>query len=115
VEQEENTGIFLQDYLEIIGYQVDWLKNGNSFLEKVRTLKPDLIFLDGDLAGNISSWNLLKQIREKPKLQNLPVVITSMNQPNLQELSSLQISVNEYLLKPIRIAKLEKMLKQYLK
>ncbi|MBH8572521.1 PAS domain S-box protein [Nostocaceae cyanobacterium CENA369] len=115
VEQEENTGIFLQDYLEIIGYQVDWLKNGNSFLEKVRTLKPDLIFLDGDLAGNISSWNLLKQLKEKPKLQNLPVVITSANQPDLQELSSLQISANEYLLKPIRIAKLEKMLKQYLK
>ncbi|MFN6569335.1 ATP-binding protein [Dendronalium sp. ChiSLP03b] len=115
VGQEENAAIFLQDYLQIIGYQVDWLNNGNSFLEQVRTLKPDLILLDGDLVEGFTSWDLLKLLRKEPDLQQLPVVMTSANQPALQKVNDLQTGANEYLLKPIRIAQLEIMLREYLK
>ncbi|RCJ27242.1 hybrid sensor histidine kinase/response regulator [Nostoc minutum NIES-26] len=115
VGQEENAAIFLQDYLQIIGYQVDWLNNGNSFLEQVRTLKPDLILLDGDLVEGFTSWDLLKLLRKEPDLQQLPVVMTSANQPALQKVNDLQTGANEYLLKPIRIAQLETMLREYLK
>ncbi|MBH8563405.1 PAS domain S-box protein [Nostoc sp. CENA67] len=114
VEQEENTGIFLQDYLQIIGYQVEWINNGDSFLEQVRSFKPDLILLDGQLRGNVSSWHLLKIIREEPDLKNLPVVMTSTKELTLEKVINLESGANEYLLKPIRIVQLETMLKQYL-
>ncbi|QSJ18103.1 PAS domain S-box protein [Nostoc sp. UHCC 0702] len=114
VEQEENTGIFLQDYLQIIGYQVEWINNGNSFLEQVQSLNPDLILLDGQLIGDVCSWDLVKIIREEPDLQHLPVVMTSTKELALEKVSGLQTGVNEYLLKPIRIVQLETMLKQYL-
>ncbi len=38
VEPEENIAIFLQDYLQILGYQVDWIYNSNNFASEVRTL-----------------------------------------------------------------------------
>ncbi|BAZ50485.1 multi-sensor hybrid histidine kinase [Nostoc sp. NIES-4103] len=114
VEQEENAGTFLQDYLQIIGYQVEWINNGDSFLEQVRSLKPDLIVLDGQLIGDVCSWDILKIIREEADLQNLPVVMTTTKELTLEKASSLEASANEYLLKPIRIVQLETMLKQYL-
>ncbi|WGV23673.1 PAS domain S-box protein [Halotia branconii] len=115
IEPEENTAVFLQDYLQIIGYQVDWTNNSNSFLQEMRTLKPDLILLDEQLEGDINSWDLLKSIRQESDLQNLLVIMMSVNEPPLEKVSGLKSEVNDYLAKPIRIGQLETLLKRYLK
>jgi PAS domain S-box-containing protein len=115
VEPEENIAIFLQDYLQMIDYQVDWIFNSNNFASEVRTLKPDLILLDEQLVGDISGWDLLQIIRQEPDLQDSLVVMMNDNEPALETLSDLQTGTNDYLLKPIRIGQLETILKRYLK
>ena len=75
VEDEENTAILLQDYLQTIGYQVEKTRDSSSFLHRVRNFQPDLILLDVHLSGDVSGWDLLNLLRQIPSWQDLPVVI----------------------------------------
>ncbi|MCC5644704.1 PAS domain S-box protein [Nostoc sp. CHAB 5824] len=110
VENEENTAIVLQDYLQTIGYQVKWIDSGNNFLEQVRTLQPNLILLDVELGGDASGWDLLNLLKQEPYWQDLQVVMMGLNELPEENLSILQAGANDYLLKPIQVAQLESIL-----
>jgi hypothetical protein len=114
VEDEEHTAILLQDYLQTIGYQVEYLSNENGFLEKVQTQQPDLILLDVQLKNNISGWDLLTQVRSYVSKEDLPIVM--MTPVVVAEFSDrfLQSDANDYLSKPIGIIQLESILIKYL-
>ncbi|MEH2399395.1 PAS domain S-box protein [Nostoc sp.] len=113
VVEEENTGIVLQNYLQTIGYQVKWIDNKNKFLEQVRTLQPDLIFLDVQLVDDIRDWDLLNILKQEHSLQHLQVVMMGFSEPP-EKLSIVQAGANDYLLKPIRVVELESILMRYL-
>ncbi|MEH2444597.1 MAG: PAS domain S-box protein [Nostoc sp.] len=113
VVEEENTGIVLQNYLQTIGYQVKWIDNKNKFLEQVRTLQPDLIFLDVQLVDDLRDWNLLNILKQEPSLQHMQVVIMGFSEPP-EKLSIVQAGANDYLLKPIQVVQLESILMRYL-
>ncbi|MBX9256539.1 PAS domain S-box protein [Desmonostoc muscorum CCALA 125] len=114
VEDEQNTGIVLQDYLQTIGYQVKWINSGNDFLKQVQSLKPDLILLDVQLVGDVSGWDLLNILRQEPSLEDLQVVMMGFNELSEEKISILEAGANDYILKPIRIFELESMLMRYL-
>ncbi|MBD2728240.1 PAS domain S-box protein [Nostoc sp. FACHB-892] len=114
VEEEENTAILLQDYLQAIGYQVTWIDNGNDFLKQVQNLQPDLVFLDFHLVGDVSKWNLPNILRHEPSCKNLQIVIISSTEPPEQEITMLSGNANDYLIKPIRVVQLESILMRYL-
>ncbi|MEH2393445.1 MAG: PAS domain S-box protein [Nostoc sp.] len=113
IVEEENTGIVLQNYLQTIGYQVKWIDNKNKFLEEVRTLQPDLIFLDVQLVDDVSGWDLLNILKQEPSLQHLQVVMMGFSEPS-EKLSIVQAGANDYLLKPIQVVQLESILIRYL-
>ncbi|MEI1374015.1 PAS domain S-box protein [Nostoc sp. UHCC 0926] len=113
VVEEENTGIVLQNYLQTIGYQVKWIDNKKSFLEQVRTLQPDLIFLDVQFVDDIRDWDLLNILKQEPSLQHLHVVMMGFSE-HPEKLSIVQAGANDYLLKPIRVVELESILMRYL-
>lgn len=122
VEDEENTAILLQDYLQTIGYQVEKTRDSNSFLHRVRNFQPDLILLDVHLTGDVSGWDLLNLLRQIPSMQDLPVVIMTpmgMTVDRDAEYRNLterlwQAGANDYLSKPIGIVQLESILMRYL-
>jgi hypothetical protein len=113
IENEENTAILLQDYLQTIGYQTEWIDNSNNFLNNLQNLQPDLIFLDIELVEDISGCNLLNILKQEASLQHLPVVIISSSNPFDKD-SMLLAGANDYLIKPIRIVQLESILMRYL-
>jgi PAS domain S-box-containing protein len=122
VEDEENTAILLQDYLQTIGYQVEKSRDSNSFFYRVRNFQPDLILLDVHLTGDVSGWDLLNLLREISSWQHLPVVIMIPMEMTLErdaEYRSFmerlrQAGANDYLSKPIGVVKLESILMRYL-
>ena len=122
VEDEENTAILLQDYLQTIGYEVEKTRDSKSFLERLRNFQPDLILLDVHLSGDVSGWDLLNLVRQIPSWQDLPVVVMTpmgMTVERDAEGSNLrerlwEAGANDYLSKPIGIVKLESILMQYL-
>ena len=58
------------------GYQVDVARDGESGLEKVKKLKPDLLILD-IILPKFNGWEVLGQIRKDPKFEKLKVIIIS--------------------------------------
>jgi CheY-like chemotaxis protein len=114
VENDERSAMLLQDYLRMIGHQVEHINHGVDFLKRVRDFQPNLILLDIQLAGNINGLDLLRTLRQEPDLQALPVVtITAMAMAGDRE-RCLEAGANEYLSKPMGIAQLEAILMRYL-
>ncbi len=75
-------------------------KNGREAKEKIETLQPDVIFLDIEMPG-LSGFELLE------KLEVLPIVVfcTAYDQYSLKAFETNSI---DYLVKPVRLERLEK-------
>ncbi|MDJ0617399.1 MAG: ATP-binding protein [Calothrix sp. MO_192.B10] len=112
LESQEKAGKLLQDYLQAIGFQVEYLQDGKEFLQKVHSHQPDLILLDGDwLDNNRTGWDLLAQLRQDKDFPDLPVVM--MISANTTDNSD-RYTANECLTKPLGIVQLESIIMQYL-
>ncbi|MFS0515654.1 PAS domain S-box protein [Nostoc sp. UIC 10607] len=114
VEKEEKTATVLQDYLHTIGYKVKWIDNEKEFLNQVQNFQPDLVFFDFQLISDVSILNLLNIIRQDPTWENTPIVMMTFSEPLEEEMTMLQGSANDYLVKPIRTVQLESLLMRYL-
>lgn len=113
VEDDDKSAMLLQDYLQVLGYQVEHLANGEGFLERVRYLQPALILLDVQLPGHLTGLDLLAMLRSQPDLQHIAVVmVTAMAMEGDRE-RCLAAGANDYISKPIGIAKLEAILSKY--
>lgn len=114
VEDDKHTGILLQDYLQTIGYQVEWISEGKEFLEKVRIYQPNLILLDIQLR-DYSGLDLLAYLRKAPDLQNKVVVLMTPSKDSDSDHNRfIQAGANDFVSKPIGIVKLESILMKYL-
>jgi PAS domain S-box-containing protein len=114
VEDDGVSATLLQDYLKAIGYQVDAMGDGKDFLRQVRRSSPNLILMDMQLSRSLSGLDLLKQLRNEPDLQDLPViVVTAMAMAGDRE-NFLAQGATDYLSKPLDIVQLELMLIKYL-
>ncbi len=113
VEDDKHTGALLQDYLQTIGYQVEWVLDGKDFLAKVRNFNPSLILLDVQL-GNFNGLDLLASLRETADLKDKCVVIMTPAQDNDNSRNKfIQAGANDLVSKPIGIIKLESILMKY--
>ena len=112
VEDDKHTGKLLQDYLQTTGYQVEWMADGNDFLEIVRFYQPNLILLDIQL-GNCSGWDLLASLRKTSDLQDKIVVVMTPSKDDSSRRKFIQAGANDFVGKPIGIVKLESILMRY--
>lgn len=113
VEDDQSSAKLLHNYLETIGYQVKHISQPNSFLETVRSLKPNLILLNVQLENSLIILDLLRCFRQQPQWQQLPVVIISAAIAIEQD-RFLAAGANDYFLKPLGIAQIELILSKYL-
>ncbi|MBJ2173167.1 response regulator transcription factor [Aureibaculum sp. A20] len=83
---------------------IDTAKNGTEAKEKINQLNPDVIFLDIEMPG-LTGFELLDQ------LEQIPMVIfcTAFDQYALQAFETHSI---DYLVKPVRLERLEKTVKK---
>tara|TARA_B100000809_G_scaffold211906_1_gene215720 strand:+ start:878 stop:1639 length:762 start_codon:yes stop_codon:yes gene_type:complete len=79
---------------------IDTAKNGKIGKEKIERLQPDLIFLDIEMPG-LTGFQMLE------KLESIPLVVfcTAYDE---YALKAFETSSIDYLVKPVRIARLEK-------
>jgi PAS domain S-box-containing protein len=77
VEDDDCTAMLLQDYLEAIGYEIEYASDASSFLERVRRFGPDLILLDVQLPDEVTGLDLICCLRQEPELRHLPVVMVT--------------------------------------
>jgi len=72
VEDEKIVALDIRNHLRTIGHEVIGISSsGEDCLEKLDTLKPDLVLMDINLAGSLSGIETAKKINEK---MNIPII-----------------------------------------
>jgi CheY-like chemotaxis protein len=77
VDDEENLIVLVKTLLEQEGYEVITAIDGKECLDKLKTVKPDLILLDMMMPG-MSGREVCEKIRGNPKTKNLKVAFLTV-------------------------------------
>jgi len=80
-------------------YHVITAVNGEDALEKIIQLKPDLLLSDV-MMPKLDGFNLLKKIRSRPDIQNIPVILLSARAGEEARVEGLDTGADDYLVKP---------------
>ncbi|WP_397407131.1 response regulator [Polaromonas sp.] len=89
----------LSHILEVEGYQVSVVDNGQSALEVTGRARPSLI-ISGVAIPEMSGYELCRQIKAGPGLSQVPVIlVTSLSDPN-EVLLGLQCGADSFVIKP---------------
>ena len=113
VEDERHTAELLQHALETQGYKVECAHTGTAGIEKIKAVKPSLIFLDIGLPG-MDGWSVLEILKSSEKLKDIPVLMcTAENQMSDIEKAD-KFGVSGYITKPIRISRVVEKVKEIL-
>ena len=84
--------------LELEGFEVDEVNNGEDALAKAIDYKPDLIVLDA-MMPKISGFDVLDILRNTPETANIHVImLTALGQPKDKERAQ-ALGVDDYLVK----------------
>jgi len=72
-------------------------KDGKEGLEKIRSIKPDLIILDIMLPGGMNGFDILEEIKKDPAVMSIPVLV--LTNLDTEEKVAREIGAVEYLVK----------------
>lgn len=98
VEDDEALAGVYQARLEIEGFSVKQVNNGEDALAATREFKPDLILLDA-MMPKISGFDVLDILRNTPDTKNIKVImLTALSQPKDKERAE-NLGVDDYLVK----------------
>jgi DNA-binding response OmpR family regulator len=97
VDDEPKIVELARDYLEHAGFTVRTAANGESALDVVRRDRPDLVVLDLGLPG-LDGLDVTRRIRRD---SNLPVIMLTARDDELDKLLGLELGADDYLTKPI--------------
>ena len=100
VDDNEMNRDMLSRRLRKLGYDAEVAEDGTIALEKIRKHKYDLILLD-IMMPVVSGLDVLKTIREKYTLSDLPVImVTAKDQPE-DLVEAFKLGANDYITKPV--------------
>jgi DNA-binding response OmpR family regulator len=96
VDDEPRIAELARDYLEHAGFGVRIAATGETALQSVRRDRPDLVVLDLGLPG-IDGLDVTRTIRRD---SNLPVIMLTARDDELDKLLGLELGADDYLTKP---------------
>ena len=112
VEDDKKLREELKIFLERHGYEVSTLEKFDNSIEDILGYKADLILLDINLP-NADGEYICREIR---KVSNIPIIIVTSRDSELDELLSINNGADQYVTKPyniqILLAKIERLLKR---
>lgn len=103
VEDEENLGITLSEYLKALGYECFWARNAKSARELFKSEKPSVILMDIGLPDG----NGLEVAREfrKTRKDFVLLFLSALNDPEIK-VEGLEIGADDYITKPFALKEL---------
>src|SRR5438270_12322757 len=84
--------------VENVQEAIRYLSREEAFADTRRYPTPDLVLLDHQLPGD--GGQIIKWIREQPRLRSLPIVVFSGSEDSRHKSHALQLGANAYYLKP---------------
>lgn len=105
VEDEQALALLLKYNLEKEGYDVIIEDRGNKVLGVVEHECPSLILLDWMLP-ELSGVEICKQIRSKPDLKNIPIIMLTAKGQEEDKIKGLNAGADDYVTKPFSVPEL---------
>jgi CheY-like chemotaxis protein len=105
VEDDADVRRFACRVLELEGYGVLEAVNGDEGLRLAAENMPSLVLLDLRLPGR-DGWSVLEEIRSKPELSSIRVVVFSASAGEPHRQRALSMGAADYLIKPLSAASL---------
>ncbi|MFC2163156.1 response regulator transcription factor [Candidatus Altiarchaeota archaeon] len=84
VDNEPFTLKIVSKMLEKEGYAVSTALNGVECLEKLEHEKPDILLMD-IMMPEMSGWEVVKRVRDDPKLNGITILMLSAKQKEMDE------------------------------
>lgn len=115
VDDEENLTELVRAILEQENYDVITASNGEECLDKLKTVKPDLILLDMMMPG-MSGREVCERIRKNPQTKNLKVAfLTVAKFSEMGKTTLADMKVADYITKPFENEDLVRRVKKMVK
>lgn len=111
VEDEENLGITLSEYLEGIGHSTQWAKDAKSARELFSNFRPHVILMDIGLPDG-NGLQLAREFRKERK-DFVLLFLSAQNDPETK-VEGLEIGAEDYITKPFALKELTLRLKRIL-
>ena len=113
VEDNRANQMVFRDILEMEGYRVKCVNNGEDAVAAARELEPMLILMDIQLPG-MDGLTATRILREDRKMRNVPIIaLTSYAMPGDRE-KFLVAGCSGYITKPIRVKEFRKEIRDVL-
>jgi DNA-binding response OmpR family regulator len=98
-DDNENIREALTYLLEDEGYELLIAKDGADTLQKVRDLRPDILFLD-IMMPEINGYDVCRTIKNDPALKNTYVIMLTAKGQVAEQERGMEAGANEYIVKP---------------
>jgi putative two-component system response regulator len=105
VDDEEKNIKLMSAMVKHHGYTFDTAKNGLEAVEKARSYRPDIIFLD-IMMPEMDGYEACKQIKEDPETKHISVVMVTALADRDSRIKGLEVGANDFLTKPVDTAEL---------
>ena len=102
VDDEPAIGKLLIYQLSGFGYQVSYIQDGLSALQRLTAERPDLVLLDV-MMPQISGWEICRQIRA---YSTVPVIMLTAKSGDPDIVTGLEAGADDYITKPFSMAQL---------
>ncbi len=99
VEDDEDISDLVAFNLERQGWKTSQAYSGSDGLEKVRSLRPDLVILDIMLPG-MDGLEVYRAMKETPMTEGIPVLFLTARAQLEDRLAGLQMGADDYMTKP---------------
>ncbi|MCS6782597.1 MAG: response regulator [Gloeomargarita sp. SKYBB_i_bin120] len=99
VEDQRAQREMMAETLAKDGLEVIAAADGREALEKLKTTRPDIIVLDV-VMPNMNGYELLREVRKRPELANVPVVVCSVKGEVFDKHWAQRLGSNAYVVKP---------------
>lgn len=85
VEDEESLRDVYREEFESEGFTVETAKDGHEGVEKMASFLPELVLLDL-MMPRMSGFDVLKEAKQNPVLKNIPIIVFTNINPDVQDL-----------------------------
>ena len=111
IEDDMNIAELERDYLQLNGYKVDILHDGDQGLRKALSGIYDVILVDLMLP-NTNGYEIIREIRKKLEI---PIIVVSARNEDIDKIRGLGFGADDYLTKPFSPAELVARVKSHIK
>lgn len=99
IEDEEDIAALIKLQAEVSGYKLHVEVDGVNGYRAIEREKPDLVILDIMLPGQ-NGFDVCRKMKGNPDLRNIPVIILSAKEEELDMLLGLELGADDYVPKP---------------